>query len=144
MNKITDERIINEKRQINSKAFGVAMISLWIMIDVRLIILDQNILEFIDIFTLTMILSLYVVFQMIYKGNFALKFQNSSKKKVFFIGGFVGAIAFVLVQLWSNSFSLSSTQEIVEVIIGFFVFWIVWVGVQYLLVHISSRQSNKI
>lgn len=93
MKKIVDERIITEKRKINSKAFGICFLALWGILLFRQFILHQNIVEYVDIFLLTIGLSIYVTVNSVVKGLYLTNRNKPVRKKVNLIGAFAGPIA---------------------------------------------------
>jgi hypothetical protein len=69
MKRIEDERIINEKRRINSNAFGICFLALWCILLYRQFGLRQPISEYIDVFLLTIGLSIYITVNNVFNGN---------------------------------------------------------------------------
>jgi len=143
MKKQTDERIKREQEKLNAKAFGLALLGLWILISIRLFILKQDPMDFIDIFALTMILSVYVLFGTIQKGNYQSNPNNQISKTTIFLGGSVGTIVFALVQLFLVKVDLGSQEEILSFLVSIVLFWFVWVGLQYLFTVLSKKQASK-
>ena len=97
MKKIQDERIIQEKTKINSKAFGLALIFLWGMIIVRMYILKQDVDEYLDIFLLTIGLSIYVTINNVLGGYFLTYRSEKQSNKVIYITAVFALIAFAIV-----------------------------------------------
>lgn len=144
MKKQLDERVLQERRQINSSAFSIALIGLWIILDVRLFIQKQSITEFLDIFILTMVLSVYVLVRIILKGHYTVETQGKSLNKIFYLGGLVGAVVFLTTQLWINDFNIDGTKDILFYIGSFLIFVLTWILGQKLFVLLSTKQIEHI
>ncbi len=143
MRKIEDERIVAEKRKINSKAFGICFLALWGILLYRQFILQQDITEYIDIFLLTLGVSMYVTVHSVFKG-FYLTYRNKIyKKKVKLISALVGSAAFVIVQFFVADYNLTNWNDILKLIASFIVFLLAWITAQSLLFRISDKKANE-
>lgn len=142
MKKITDERILNGKRKINSSAFGLLLLGLWGIVLYRQLILQQPIGEFVDVYLLTTGISLYVFIGNVLNGYYLTYRNKSSKVKTLLIGGIVGTIIFTLVQYFMMDTDLSLVS-ILELILKGVIFLAVWLIIQFWVLKASERQSNK-
>jgi len=143
MKKVQDERIIRERERLGSKAFGLALIGLWILISVRLFVFQQDPMRFIDIFLLTMLLSVYVLVGTIKQGNYLNDVPSKSGVKTILLGASVGTIVFGIVQVFFMDTTFSSLEDYLGFLIGLILFWGIWVSMQYLFTRLSKKQANK-
>lgn len=134
MNKM-DERIKQTKHTIESKAFSMFYFSLWGIIAFRQFILQQSINEYVDIFLLTIIVSLYVVYSNVAQGVFIISEKNTSKGKFFsLILELVFYTGFVLI------FRLATgIQEYSKLSVALILVIIVRISIKFL-----ARSSDKI
>ncbi|KUO51104.1 MAG: hypothetical protein APF76_16555 [Desulfitibacter sp. BRH_c19] len=143
MKKIEDERIITEKRRINSNAFGICFLLLWAILLVRQFVLQQTIMEYIDIFLLTIGLSIYITANSVLKGLYLTYRSKNVRKKSNLIGAFVGLSTFTIVQLFVMSYDLTNWQDVLNLIVSGIAFFIAWITIQNILFKISEKKSNK-
>jgi hypothetical protein len=143
MKRIEDERIIAEKRRINSNAFGICFLALWGILLYRQYVLGQAISEYIDIFLLTIGLSIYITLNNVFKGLYLTYRSRATRKKVQFTGALVGSAAFVLVQYFVIGYDLTSPGDILKLAVSFMVFLLFWIGSQSLLLGISQRRADE-
>lgn len=143
MKRIEDERIINEKRRINSNAFGLCLIALWGIIIFRQFVLKQDAKEYIDIFLLTMSISVFVTFNNVFKGFYLTYRDKKAKSKVSLISALVGTFVFMLVQIFIMDYSYSSLEDVLELSITGIAFFGTYMGIQYLLFKISEKKADK-
>lgn len=143
MKRIEDERIINEKRRINSNAFGLCLIALWGIIIFRQFLLKQDAKEYIDIFLLTMSISVFVTFNNVFKGFYLTYRDKKAKSKVSLISALVGTFVFMLVQIFIMDYSYSSLEDVLELSITGIAFFGTYMGIQYLLFKISEKKADK-
>ncbi len=143
MKKIEDERIIAEKRKINSNAFGICFIALWGILLYRQFMLDQDIRQYMDIFLLTMGLSIYITVNSVFRGLYLTYRSRKERKKVNLISAITGATAFIIVQAFTLKIDFSDFMEIMKLGISFIVFLSVWVISQSILFNISESKANK-
>jgi hypothetical protein len=143
MKKIQDERIIQEKTKINSKAFGLALIFLWGMIIVRMYILKQDVGEYLDIFLLTIGLSIYVTINNVLGGYFLTYRSEKQSNKVIYITAVFALIAFAIVQIFILDVPLSSYKDILFLIMQSMIFTFVFVFVQIIFVTLSRKKANQ-
>ncbi|MGB3366129.1 MAG: DUF6773 family protein [Acidaminobacteraceae bacterium] len=134
MNKM-DERIKQTKQTIESKAFSICYLSLWGIIAFRQFILQQSINEYADIFLLTIIVSLYVVYSNLIQGVFNITEENTSKSKfISFILELVFYVGFVLVFRF-----ITGIQEYSKLSVALSLVIIVRLSIKFL-----ARTSDKI
>ncbi len=143
MNKITDERIISGKRKINSNAFGICLIGLWIIILIRQLVLKQNISEYYDIFILTIGISFYVLIKNMVSGLYLTYRSHNNKKKIVLISGIVSAMVFTLTQVLMTGLELDNYKNIISIFIGVVVYFIIWILLQSKILKFSENQANK-
>lgn len=143
MKRIEDERIITEKRKINSRAFSIALLALWGIILFRQLALKQNPMEYLDIFILTLGLSTYVTFKNVLQGFYLTYRSKNQKKKVNLLGAMVGLLTFITVQFMFMDYAIKSLDDIVSLMLSSIVFLVTWVVIQIILMEISERKANK-
>lgn len=143
MKKIQDERVINEKRRINSNAFEICLLGLWGIILYRQFMLHQDPSEYRDIFLLVIGLSMYVVFNNIFKGIYSTYRKKITAKKMILISALVGTISFSVVQAFMNNYDLTKTKDIFKIIISNIVFFSVWILISFTMFKLSDKQANK-
>jgi hypothetical protein len=143
MKRLEDERIIAEKRRINSNAFGICLLALWGILLYRQYVLGQPISEFIDIFLLTIALSIYIAVNNAFKGLYLTYRSKAARKKVQFIGALVGAITFVMVQCFVAGYDLTKGEDILKTVVSLVIFLLIWIGGQSLLLGISQRKADE-
>ena len=143
MKRIEDERIIAEKRRINSNAFGICFLALWGILLYRQYVLGQAIGEYIDIFLLTIGLSIYITVNNVSKGLYLTYKSKAARKKVRFTGALVGSVTFVIIQYFVIGYDLTSPGDILKLAVSFMVFLLFWVGSQSLLLGISQRRADE-
>jgi uncharacterized membrane protein YvlD (DUF360 family) len=141
--KIEDERIINEKRRINSHAFSIFFIGLWLIIIYRQLILEQDISQYWDIFALTLGGSFFVVINNVLKGLFLTYRKKKERNKVTIIGAIVGAITFSVVNSFMNELNLSNAKDITTMVISAVVFLVVWLAAHKFIVNKSIEKANE-
>jgi hypothetical protein len=144
MNRIKDERILLEKRKINSSAFGICFLGLWGTLLYRQFMLRQNVSEYIDIFLLTMGLSIYVTATNVLKGFYLTYRSKYTRKKVNIIGAIVGSITFSIVQFFIMKAELTNIEDLLKLFVSLIVFFTVWVISQNILFKISENKANDI
>ncbi|WP_026477508.1 DUF6773 family protein [Alkaliphilus transvaalensis] len=143
MKRIEDERIVSEKRKINSSAFGLCFLALWGILLYRQFMLQQNVAEYIDIFLLTVGLSIYVVVNNVLKGFYLTHRNKYSRKKVSIIGAFVGSITFTIVKFFMMKGKLSNIEDIFKLLASLIIFFTMWVISQSILFKISDNKANQ-
>lgn len=143
MKGLQDERIIAEKRRINSNAFGICFLALWGILLYRQYALRQPISEYLDIFLLTIGLSIYITVNNVSKGLYLTYRSKAIKKKVQFTGALVGSATFLLVQYFVIGYDLTSPGDVLKLVVSFMVFLLFWVGSQSLLLGISQRKADE-
>jgi type IV secretory pathway TraG/TraD family ATPase VirD4 len=143
MKRIEDERIITEKRKINSKAFGICFLALWGILIYRQFVLHQNIIEYIDVFLLTIGISIYVTINNVFKGFYLTYRKKNVKKKVNLIGALVGSTTFVIVQFFIMNYELTNWMDIIKLLLSFLIFLFIWIVSQSLLMKISEKEADK-
>ncbi|GAA0181150.1 hypothetical protein SH2C18_37220 [Clostridium sediminicola] len=96
--KIVDERVLQIKRKIYTRAFLVCLFALWGIIAYRQMILSQSLTEYIDILVLSCITTLLVVISLVRKGVFTSSQTYLIKnKKYTFVGEIAYFILFIVV-----------------------------------------------
>ncbi len=143
MKRIEDERIITEKRKINSKAFGICFLALWGILIYRQFVLHQNIIEYIDVFLLTISISIYVTVNNVFKGFYLTYRKKNIRKKVNLIGALVGSITFVIVQFFIMNYELTNWIDIAKLLFSFLIFLFIWLISQSVLIRISEKEADK-
>lgn len=143
MKRIEDERIITEKRHINSRAFGICFLALWGILIFRQFVLQQNIMEYMDVFLLTIGLSIYVTVNNVFKGFYLTYRSDRERKKVSLIGALVGSITFIIVQLFVMKYDFTNWEDILKLIVSFIIFFVVWVTVQNVFLKVSESKANE-
>jgi hypothetical protein len=143
MKRIEDERIIAEKRRINSNAFGICFLALWGILLYRQYVLGQAIGEYIDIFLLTIGLSIYITLNNVFRGLYLTYRSRAARKKIQFVGALAGSISFVIVQYFITGYDLTSPEDTLKLVVSFMVFLLFWIGSQSLLLGISQRKADE-
>lgn len=143
MKRFEDERIIAEKRKINSSAFSICFLALWGILLFRQFVMEQDIMEYIDIFLLTIGLSLYVTINNVFKGFYLTYRSKDVKKKINIISAAVGSISFIIVQFLVMKYDFTKWEDILKVILSFIVFFVIWITSQGILVRISEGKADK-
>ncbi|MFZ7119575.1 MAG: DUF6773 family protein [Eubacteriaceae bacterium] len=143
MKKIEDERIISEKRKINSSAFGICYLALWGILIFRQFALKQNITEYMDIFLLTIGISIYLTINNVFKGYYLTYRSKQDRKKVNLIGALVGSITFGMVQSLVIKYDFHNLKDILVLIFSSFIFFIIWIISQSILLKISEKKANQ-
>ncbi|HCX03533.1 MAG TPA: hypothetical protein DHM42_03535 [Clostridiales bacterium] len=143
MKRIEDERILIEKRKINSRAFSYSYIGLWILLVYRQFVLNQEPSQYWDILVLTLGISFYVLIRNVFKGLYQTYRKKDSKKKNLLIGGIVGSIIFTLIHGIFSDYDLSNTRDLISILIAGIIFFITWIGAQYFLIRKSEKKSEE-
>lgn len=142
MRKIEDERIISEKRRINSNAFSICLLLLWAILLYRQFVLQQNIKEYIDIFLLTIGISVYITINNVFKGLYLTYRNKKERKKAKFIGVIVGTVTFAIVQAFIAGYDFTNTKDVFTMIISIVIFFSTWLIAQNFLLNISEKKAN--
>lgn len=142
MRKIEDERIISEKRRINSNAFSICLLLLWAILLYRQFVLQQNIKEYMDIFLLTIGISVYITINNVFKGLYLTYRNKKERKKVKFIGVIVGTVTFAIVQAFIAGYDFTNTKDVFTMIISIVIFFSTWLIAQNFLLNISEKKAN--
>ncbi len=143
LKKIEDERIITEKRKINSNAFGICLLVLWGMLLYRQFILKQEPSEYMDIFLLTLGLSIYVTVNSVFKGLYLTYRNKQERKKVNLTGAIVGSITFILVQLFVFHTDFTNMADFLKLIVSVIIFFVAWISAQSFLLNMSDKKANE-
>jgi len=143
MKKIEDERVIIEKRKINSRAFSYVFIGLWLIILYRQFILDQHISKYIDVFALTIGISFYVTLRNVFKGLYQTYRKKETKKRNMIIGATVGTATFTVVNYIMSDYNLSNIKDLGMLILSGFIFFVAWTGAQYFLIRKSEKKADE-
>jgi len=122
MNRIEDERIINEKRRINSSAFGICFLCLWGILLFRQFGLHQNVTEYLDIFLLTIGISIYITVNNVFRGLYLTYRSKPARHKVNILGALVGSTAFIVVQLFIVNYNLTNWEDIIKLAVSWITF----------------------
>ncbi len=143
MKKIEDERIIAEKRKINSNAFGICFMVLWGILLYRQFILNQDIMQYMDIFLLAIGLSIYLTVNSVLRGLYLTYRSRKEKKRVNLIGATVGSMVFAIIQIFILKIDFSNPSDIIKIGILVIIFFVVWMISQNILLNISESKANK-
>ncbi|SRR6056297_480811 len=143
MKKIEDERVIIEKRKINSRAFSYVYIALWLILIYRQFVLQQEASQYWDILILTLGISFYVLLRNVFKGLYQSYREKESKIKNMFVGGIIGSIIFTLIHGIFSDYDLSNSKDLVRILISGIIFFITWMAVQYLLIRKSEKKADE-
>lgn len=143
MKRIEDERIIAEKRRINSSAFGICFLALWGILLYRQFVLQQNIAEYADIFLLTIGLSLYVTINSVVKGLYLTYRSEPVRKKVNLIGALTGSILFAAVHFFTMDYNLTNLKDVFTLLVSVIIFFVAWMLCQSMLLKISAAKADK-
>jgi len=140
---IQDERIITEKRRINSSAFGICFLALWSILMYRQFILQQNIMEYIDIFFLTIGLSIYITASNVFRGYYLTYRSKKSRKRINLLSALIGSLTFVIVHYFVMGYNLTNWEDIVKLLASLIIFFIFWITAQSILISISEAKANE-
>ncbi|MDW7669153.1 MAG: DUF6773 family protein [Bacillota bacterium] len=143
MKRIEDERILIEKRKINSRAFSYVFIGLWLIILYRQFILDQHVSQYIDIFVLTIGISFYVSLRNVFKGLYQTYRKKETRRRNMFIGAVVGTATFTVVNYIMNDFELSNIKDLGMLILSALIFFVAWTGAQYFMIRKSEKKADE-
>src|SRR6056297_358812 len=143
MKKIEDERIIIEKRKINSHAFSIIFMGLWLIILYRQLILNQDISQYWDIFALTIGGSFFVVVNNVLKGLFMTYRKKGERNKVAIVGASVGAISFTIVNSFISVYNVKVSKDILFMLISAILFLVVWLAAYKFVVNKSVTKANE-
>lgn len=143
MKRIEDERILIEKRKINSRAFSYAYIGLWILLVYRQFVLNQEPSQYWDILVLTLGISFYVLIRNVFKGLYQTYRKKDSKKKNLLIGGILGSIIFTLIHGIFSDYDLSNIRDLINILISGIIFFVTWIGAQYFLIRKSEKKAEE-
>jgi hypothetical protein len=143
MKRIEDERILSEKRKINSNAFSICFLGLWGILFFRQFVLQQNVSEYIDVFLLTIGLSIYVTVNNVLKGFYLTYRSKYTRKKVNLMGAIVGSVVFTIVQIFITKAELTNIEDLLKLVTSLIIFFTVWVISQSILFKISENKANE-
>ncbi len=143
MKRIEDERILSEKKSIYSSAFGLCFLGLWAILLYRQFMLGQNLSEYIDIFLLTIGISIYVTINNVLKGLYLTYRSKYTRKKVNMVGAIIGSITFTFVKFFIRKPEFANISDFLEIIISVIVFFAVWVITQSFLFKLSDNKANE-
>jgi hypothetical protein len=143
MKRIEDERIVAEKRRINSSAFGICFLALWGILLFRQFVLQQQIAEYMDIFLLTVGISIYITVNNVFKGLYLTYRSKQARKKMVLIGALTGSVAFAIVQFTVMGYGFTGPEDILKLIIPVIIFFVIWIMGQSALLNISEIKANQ-
>jgi hypothetical protein len=143
MKRIEDERILSEKRKINSNAFSICFLGLWGILLFRQFVLQQNVSEYIDVFLLTIGFSIYITVNNVLKGFYLTYRSKYTRKKVNLIGAIVGSVVFTIVQIFIMKVELTNIEDLLKLFASLIIFFTVWVIGQSILFKISENKANE-
>ncbi len=143
MKRIEDERIIAEKRRINSSAFGICFLALWGILLFRQFVLHQNINEYLDIFLLTIGLSIYITVNNVLKGLYLTYRDRKMKRKAVLIGAMTGTAVFAAVHFFIMRNEYTGPEGLIKFVVPVIIFLIVWIAVQSVLLNISQTKGDR-
>lgn len=141
MRRVQDERVINERRKISSKAFGICILGLLCILMYRLFILKQSSNEVWDIQLLLSGVTLYVFLNIIKSGIYLSHRKKKGKIKLFARSGVIATIVFTVVV--SISMKNSIPNDIPQIIVGAVAFFATWMALQIIAIKLSEKQANK-
>lgn len=112
--KIVDERVLQMKQKIYTRAFLACLFALWGIIAYRQMILSQSIMEYIDILVLACITTILVIISLVAKGVFTSSQTYLIKNKKY---TFVGEIAYFILFIVVFSF-ITGTYDPLKLLVG--------------------------
>ncbi len=139
---IQDERILQGKRKINSSAFGLVFIGLWLILLYRQFILHQEAAEYLDIFLLTIGISIYITVNNVMQGYYITYRKKKTGTSIMFVGALVGTIVFTVIQAIVMKVEFTGS-DLFQLLLGAVIFFVTWLGVQFFLLSASEKQANK-
>ncbi len=131
-----DERVIGVRDKINSKAFEICYIGLWLMISYRMFVLKQSPSEYGDIFILAVIVSAFVVINMVLKGVFTSTPKVSNKLSTVVLN-VLYIISFILIFIF-----LTGMRDPIKIGVGVLIVIIIRFS-PLILSKISSKKAEK-
>lgn len=135
--KIEDERIKGEKRKISARILGYVYMALWLIVLYRQFILKQELVEYLDIFLLTVGTSATLVFSNMKKGLY-LSYRSVKQQHInIIIGTIVGGTLAFSINHFMNEEKLMSSILTAGVFMLFF-----GLG-QLVILHYSNKKSNE-
>lgn len=143
MKRIEDERVIAEKRRINSNAFGICFLALWGILLFRQFILQQDVSEYMDIFLLTIGLSIYVTVNSVFKGLYLTYRTREMRKRINIISALTGSTVFIITQFFIFRYDITYWKDVAKLGSSFIIFFLVWIFSQSILLRISENKANK-
>ncbi|MFZ7101157.1 MAG: DUF6773 family protein [Peptococcaceae bacterium] len=138
---IRDERVINQRRKINSEAFVFCFLGLGCILLYRTLLCKQNFSEIWDIFSLFMLVNLYSAFKIGVEGLAA----NESAREPLrharntVIGALVGGVVFMLVFY----FTTGKGTNLLELAVGGITFVFSWLVVRIVYFKWSKKQADR-
>lgn len=143
MKRLEDERIITEKRKINSKAFSIVFLALWGILIYRQFVLQQDVSSYLDIFILTIGISMYVTLNNVFKGFYLTYRSKRTKKRLNITGAIVGTIVFAIVQYFIMNNNLTDHKKILDLILSSIIFLFFWLTFQGFFLKLSEKKANE-
>ncbi len=135
--KIEDERVLGEKRMINAKVLGYTYIALWLIVFHRQFILKQNLVEYLDVFILTISISMVLTLSNVKKGLY-LTYRTRKQQKINVTLGMIvaGCVVFAINYAMNN-------HNIMTSLFGSIVFIACFGLGQLVLLNYSNKKSNE-
>src|SRR5690554_2083624 len=91
---------------------------------------EQDIKEYVDIFLLTIGLSIYITINNVSKGLFLTYRNEQERKKVKLIGALAGSTTFIIVQFFVMKYNLTNWGDIIKLAASYITIFLVWIIVQ--------------
>lgn len=135
--KIEDERIEGEKQKISARILGYAYMALWLIVLYRQFILKQELSEYLDIFLLTVGVSIALSLSNIKEGLY-LSYRSAKQQK---INVLIGTIVSGFVVLCINYFMYGN--KVMTSILSSVIFMLFFLLLQLIMLYSSNKKSNK-
>jgi len=135
--KIEDERIKGEKRKISAKILGYTYMALWLIVLYRQFILKQELSEYLDIFLLTVGISIALSITNVKNGLYLTYRSDKQQKTNILIGTIVSGAVVLIINfvMYGNNFKIS--------IVAAVIFMLLFGLGQLLMLYYSNKKSNE-
>ncbi|MBN2899795.1 MAG: hypothetical protein JXO44_13580 [Clostridia bacterium] len=135
--RIEDERILTEKKAINSKILGYVYMALWLVVLHRQFILKQTLTDYLDLFLITLGVSMALVIGSVKKGLY-LSYRSEKQQKInIMIGALVAAVMMFSINYCMNA------EDLGDAILSTLVLVVCFLVAQFAMVHYSRKKSNE-
>jgi|GEM_PF-2205180 hypothetical protein len=141
MKLVQDERIVLERRIIQSRAFAMLLMGLWLILIYRMLVRQDPPQENLDLLLLVLAVSVYHLGSLVSKGLI----DNPQKKdrRLPVISGVVGGLAFFIVQIISNGIAWGDWNAMVPFVILSMVFMVFFVASQLMLGYMTEKKVKE-